>query len=141
MAYIAFTTYRKLYIHRLLILVIVNNPRTTATTNNQEAEVIPEAWCHHQPPQGEQRIDVPVTLIMDKPLYQRFMTLIQQDPVIFAQVASDIMNSNLENWAGTRLSSGCPEALLEYVEAALNKHHPLLKDEEKAGKEGEEADQ
>ena len=52
------------------------------------------------------------------------------DSIIFAQVASDILNSHLKNWAGKSLSSCSPEVILEYIEAALNKHMPLPEDKE-----------
>jgi hypothetical protein len=111
-------------------------PKTTETTTETTTEPLTErAWCHSEIPQGENRIDVRVTLILDKLLYRRFMTLIQNDSLIFQQAVSDIIGSNLENWAGKYLSSGCPEVLLRYVEAALNKHLPLPESNDESGKE------
>ena len=103
----------------------------TLKQNDNTTEQLTEgAWCHSNIPEGEARIDVPVTVILDKHHYRRFMTLIQNDSIIFAQVASDILNSHLKNWAGKSLSSCSPEVLLEYIEAALNKHMPLPEDKE-----------
>jgi hypothetical protein len=104
----------------------------TLPKSNTTEQLTEGARCHSNIPEGEARIDVPVTVILDKHHYRRFMALIQNDNDIFAQVVSDVVNSHLDGWAGKRLSSGCPEVLLEYIEAALNKHIPLPADNEES---------
>jgi hypothetical protein len=98
----------------------------TLPKNDNTTEQLTEgAWCHSNMPEWEARIDVPVTVIMDKHHYRRFLALIQNDNDIFAQVVSDVVNDHLESWAGKRISSCCPDVVLQYIQAALDKHVPL----------------
>lgn len=67
----------------------------TLPKNDNTTEQLTEgAWCHSNIPEGEARIDVPVTVILDKHHYRRFLALIQNDNAIFAQVVSDVVNDH-----------------------------------------------
>jgi hypothetical protein len=95
---------------------------------NQKAnkeQLTPSVWNHSTIPEGENRIDIDVRLILDKRYYERFMYLIHNDPQLFSEICSTMLNSNLENWAGEMWTVGNPEVVCDFIAAAHDKHMPL----------------
>lgn len=88
-------------------------------------QITEDAWLYYNPPEGEARIDVPVTLILEKPQYERFMALIQNDAELFRDVVSSLIAAKMEDWTGRYAGVSEPEVVADIVQAALDKHKPL----------------
>lgn len=101
----------------------------------QNEQLTAAVWNHSSIPEGENRVDIDVRLILDKRYYERFMYQIYNDSQLFREICSTMMNGNLESWAGKNWTSSNPDVVCDFIEAAQDKHMPLSqeKEEEKEG--------
>src|SRR5688500_17968947 len=100
----------------------MTNPRQVTEESNK---LTSDVWMWGSIPESENRIDVPVTLTLQKDLYERFMHLIHNDSELFREVVSSFTISHLKNWVG-EFSHVCePDVIADIVAVAMQKHMPL----------------
>lgn len=90
------------------------------TTKEQLTE---DVWTFSDIPEGQNRLDLCVPLILPKRYYERFLAMLQGDADLVREVFSTLLCDKLEQWAGEHNQE--PEVTRDFVQAAINKHMPL----------------
>lgn len=100
---------------------------TTLTQNNiitkEENNLTEDAWLYYDSiPEGENRIDVPVTLVMDKTKYTQFMQLVlNNDADLFRDIISSIANDRIEKWVAGEFGIEEPQVLASIMAVVMKK--------------------